>query len=100
MVASPLLKQRLNKFAVGLDNLVLWDPLYIKNLHSYIKWAGNLHFYKGLFQLNNLIIKNEKIEDPQRLYANNCYTNFFSVYKAMFSDNIGKRNYPDNNWLS
>lgn len=27
VVASPLLKQRLKKFAVGLDNLVLWDRI-------------------------------------------------------------------------
>jgi len=106
MVASPLLKHRLNKFAICLDNLVLWNPFYRyrfrnrKNLHSYIKWAGNLHFYNEIYQLYISIIKNNIIEDPQRLYANNYYKKFFSVYNALFNNKEGKRNYPDTFWLS
>ena len=96
LVASPWIKQWLNKLAIGLDNLVLWNPFYRKNFYSYIKWAGNYTFY---YKVDNSSIKNDLLKYPQRLYANNCYIDFFKVYSAFYRNKKDKLKYPDEIWL-
>jgi Fe-S cluster biosynthesis and repair protein YggX len=77
LVASPWIKQWLNKLAICLDNLVLWNPFYRKNFYSYIKWAGNYTFY---YKVDNSNIKNDLLKYLQRLYANNCYINYLNQF--------------------
>jgi len=85
------------KLAIGLNNLVLWDPFYRKNFHSYIKWAGNLLYFnfKKIYS-DNFNLRYSLIEDPQRLYANSCYIDFYKAYDLY----IKKNNKPDWIWLT
>jgi LAGLIDADG endonuclease len=97
VVASLTFIRWFKKLAVGLNNLVLWDPFYRKNFHSYIEWAGNLQ-YSNLYlcKQDNFYSEYNILKDPQRLYANNCYTDFYKVYNIFFK---GKNN-PDEDWLT
>lgn len=97
-VASLTCKRWLNKLAICLNNLVLWDPFYRKNFHSYIKWAGNLG-YSYLKTFISFNINYDILKDPQRLYANNCYINFFKVYNLLIKNEKDNINYPDEVWL-
>jgi len=96
LVASPLFKQWLNKLAIGLNNLVLWDPFYRKNFHGYIKWAGNIFFYT---KETNFRLKKDLLKYPQRLYANNCYTDFYKAYNVFCNNKKNIINHPDEVWL-
>jgi len=99
-VASLTCKRWLNKLAIGLDNLVLWNPFYRKNFHSYIKWAGNLWYsYLKTFIKTSFNMNYDLLKDPQRLYANNCYINFLKVYNLLIKNENDNINYPDEVWL-
>lgn len=97
VVASLMQMHWFKKLAIGLDNWVLWNPFYRKNFHSYIKWAGNFiysHIY--YFKLYNLNLEYNLDKDPQRLYANYCYIDFYKVYNLFIRD----KNNPDKMWLT
>lgn len=97
VVASLTYIRWFKKLAVGLDNLVLWNPFYRKNFHSYIEWAGNLQYYNLYsYKQNNFYLEYNILRDPQRLYANNCYINFYKVYSLFFKD----KNNPEEAWLT